>query len=184
VGAEFGLLRLQLFDREDGEDHVLDAEAGIDRIELCGEQPGEMARVAARPGGAEADMLDPAVDPVKAEIEAARADALARQPRRQILGQPFDRTSEIGRVGDWLGEAEPDTPARRLAQGRQRFRQIAKGLVEPTRNNIPKAAGQRVARHRVELADVPQPDPAQALHGFGVEPQRLDRQRRQGGALV
>src|SRR5204863_2496713 len=89
-GAEFGLLRFELFGGEDGEDHVLDAEAGVDRVELCREQFCEVARVAGRPGGAEADVLDAAVDAVKTEIESARAHPLARQPRCEILDKPFD----------------------------------------------------------------------------------------------
>src|SRR5260370_30019905 len=75
--GEFDLLGRQGLDREDGEDHVLDAEAGIvpeiDRVELRGEQPGEVARVAARPGGADMDMLDSALHSGKAEHEPARA---------------------------------------------------------------------------------------------------------------
>src|SRR5207302_6477268 len=172
------LLRVEFLDGEDGEDHVLDAEAGVDRVELCGEQFCEMARVAGRPGGAEADVLDAAVDAVKTESEMARAHPLARQPRRQIFDKPLDRAGEIGGIGDRLGKAQPHPPARRLAQGRQWLRQIAKGLVEPARHAVfkpigTKAAGQRIARHRIELADMPEADPAQTLHGVGVEPQPL-----------
>ena len=189
VGAEFGLLRLEFLGGEDGEDHVLDAEAGVDRVELCGEQLCEVARVAGRPGGAEADVLDAAVDAVKTESETACAHSLARQPRREILDKPLDRAGEIGGIGDRLGKAQPHPPARRLAQGRQWLRQIAKGLVEPVCHAVfkpigTKAAGQRIARHRIELADMPEADPAQTLNGVGVEPQRLDRQGRERGTFV
>src|SRR5205823_12898360 len=92
------LLGSERLDGEDREDHVLDAEAGVDRVELRGEQPGQMARVAVRPGGAERDMLDPAVDAVKGEVETARPDPLARQARHQIRDQPLDGASEIGGV--------------------------------------------------------------------------------------
>src|SRR5437764_6737737 len=107
-----------------------------------------MARVASRPGGAEADVLDAAVDAVKTESETARAHPLARQPRREILDKPLDRAGEIGGIGDRLGKAQPHPPARRLAPGRTWLRPIAKGLVEPARHSVAKAAGQRSARHR------------------------------------
>ena len=177
--AEPGLLRRQRLGGEQRQDHVLDAEPGIDRLQLRRQQAGEMAGVAARPGGADADMLDPAVDPVKGEVEAAGARSLARQPRRQILRQPLDRADEIGRVGDRLGKAEAHPPHRRLAQRRQRLRQIAERLIEATPHGFAEAAGKRVARHRVKLADPPEPDPAQPGHGRRIEPQGLDRQRRQ-----
>src|SRR5436190_724518 len=80
--------------REDGGDHAPEAEAGIDRVELRREQTGEVARVAGRAGGTQGKVLDPAVDAVKAEIEPACADALARQSRRQILDQPRDGAGE------------------------------------------------------------------------------------------
>src|SRR5262249_26096735 len=73
------LLRRQGIDGEDGKDHVLDAEAGIDRVEPGREQCRQMARIAARPGGADGDVLDPSVNPVKAEGEPARANAPARE---------------------------------------------------------------------------------------------------------
>src|SRR5262249_26498381 len=91
AAREIGLLRFEFLGGEDGKDHVLDAEAGIDRLELCDEQFCEMARIAARPRGAEADVLDMAVDAVKAERKAARSHTLARKARRQILGEAFDR---------------------------------------------------------------------------------------------
>ena len=116
AAGQFGLLRFEFFGGEDGEDHVLDSEAGVDRIEFCGEQFGEMARVAARPGGAEPDVLDAAVDSVKAESEPARAHPFARQSRREILGQALDRAGEIGGIGDRLGKAQPHPPARGFAE--------------------------------------------------------------------
>src|SRR5882762_6636493 len=61
----FDLLGRQGLDGEDREDHVFDPEPGIDRVELRGEESGQVARVAVGPGGAERDMLDPAVDAVK-----------------------------------------------------------------------------------------------------------------------
>ena len=115
--GEGALLGWQRIGGEDGEDHVLDSDAGVDHIELCGEQFGEMARVAARPGGAEADVLDAAVDAVKAQSEPARAHPFARQPRREILDEALDRAGEIGGIGDRLGKAQWPRPGSLLAHG-------------------------------------------------------------------
>ena len=134
---------------------------GSIRLEPRREEAGEMARVAARPGGAEADMLDPAVDAVKGEVEPARSHPLARQPRHQIIDEPLGRAGEIGGVGDRLGKAEAHPPRRRLAQRRQRLRQIALRLIEAARHLFAETAGERIARHRDELADPLEPDPAQ-----------------------
>ena len=76
--AQTRLLGRQGFGGKQRQNHVLDAEPGIDLLELCGEQPGEVARIAARPRGAEADLLDPAIDAVKGEGEPARPGSLAR----------------------------------------------------------------------------------------------------------
>ena len=65
----------QRLDGKGGEDDILDSETGIDRVELAGQQLGKVPGIAARPGGAEADMFDPAVDAVKAKAEPARAHA-------------------------------------------------------------------------------------------------------------
>src|SRR5580704_9564038 len=67
------LLRRQGFDRVGGKDHVFDAEAGIDCVEPLPEERNNMARIAARAGGAEADPLDPAIHAVKDESEPPRS---------------------------------------------------------------------------------------------------------------
>src|SRR5437868_2933877 len=73
VAGKSDLLGRQRLDREGGEDHILDAKAGIDCVEPLPEKRREVARIAARAGGAEADPLDPAVDAVKGEIEPPRS---------------------------------------------------------------------------------------------------------------
>ena len=136
-----------------------------------------MARVAARLCGAERDPLDPAVDPVKAEYQSTRPGLLQSQPGDEIRGQPVDRERQIGGIGDRLGKAHPHPSGRGFAQWRQRLRQIAHRLVETPGHGVAKTARQRVARHRIKLADPLQPDPTQPLRRRRVETQRLDRQR-------
>ena len=91
--AEADLLGRQWLDGKGCKDHVFDAEAGIDCVEPLLEQRRKMARIAARAGGAEADMLDPAVDAVKSEIEPPRSRSFPRQAGNEILRQPLDRAA-------------------------------------------------------------------------------------------
>src|SRR6202011_4108270 len=79
VAGEADLLGRQRLDRKGGEDHVLDAEAGIDGVEPLLEEGREVVRVAARASSAEADQFDPAVDAVEGEIEPPRSHPLPRQ---------------------------------------------------------------------------------------------------------
>ena len=120
----------------------------------------------------------------KARSSRRAPTALAFQMRRQLGGEMLDGAGEIGRLGDRLGEAEPHPPHRRLAHRRQRLRNRAERLIETPRHTLAETAGERLARHRIEIADPAQPDPAQPGDGCRVEPQRLDRQRRQRGALL
>ncbi len=179
------LPRGERFGREQREDHVLDAETGIDRLQLRREQPCQMTGLAARPRRADSDMFDPAVDPVKSEVEPARPVALAFQMRRQLGGEMFDGAGEIGRLGDRLGEAEPHPPHRRLAHRRQRLRNRAERLIETPRHDSPRNGGRapRAASDRDRRPGAARPGAARQTVA-GVEPQRLDRQRRQRGALL
>ena len=157
------LLGRQGLDRKGGEDHVFDAETGIDSVEPLFEERGEVARIAARTSGAEADLLDPAVDTMKGEIEPPRSRPFPRQARNEILGEPLGCAREIGGIGNRLGKAQPHPAGRRFAQRRQRLGQIAQRLIETPRHRLAKAAGERGARHRIEIADPLQADPPQTL---------------------
>ena len=91
MSGQADLLGTQPLDRKGGEDHVLDAEPGVDRINPLLKERGDMMRIAARPRRAERQALDPAIDPMKGEHQPPRAGPLARQSRNEILGQPFGR---------------------------------------------------------------------------------------------
>ena len=184
VAGKSDLLGRQGLDREGGEDHVFDAEAGIDCVEPLPEERRNMARIAARAGGAEADPLDPAIDAVKAEIEPPRPRPFPRQAKDEIRGEPLRRQHQIGGLGNRLGEAQPHPPARRLAEWRQRLRHLVQRLIEQPRHGLAEPAGQRIARHRIEIADPLQPDPPQPLGGDRVEAEGFHRQRSEGGAKL
>ena len=105
VAGETDLLGRQGLYRKDGEDHVLNAEPGIDGVEPPLEEGREVARLAARTSGAEPDPLDPAIDAVEGEIEPPGADPLKRQAGDEIGDEPFGREQQIGGLGNRLGKA-------------------------------------------------------------------------------
>ncbi|HZE46581.1 MAG TPA: hypothetical protein VE087_06865, partial [Xanthobacteraceae bacterium] len=57
-------------------------------------------------------------------------------------------------------------------------------LIEKLRHCFPETAGERIARHRIEIADPFQTDPPQTLGGERIEAEGLYRQRGQGGASI
>ena len=77
------LLGRERLGRGRGQPHDLDAEAGIDRLDLVAQQPGQPLDVADRLGGADADRLDPVVDQAEQQIEAPGAEA----SQLQFLGR-------------------------------------------------------------------------------------------------
>ena len=184
VAGKADLFGRQGLDRKGGEDHVLNTEAGIDCVEPLLEEGREVAWIAARESGAEPDPFDPPVDAVEGEIEPPRSHPLPRQTLDEIRGQPLRRERQIGRLGDRLSEAQPHASSGCFAQWRQRFGQIVQRLVEPPRHCLAKTASQRIARHRIEIADPLQADPPQTLGGCGVEAEGLHRQRSEGGATI
>ena len=112
-----------------------------------------MVRVAARAGGAEHDMLDPAVDPVKGEVEPPRARPFPRQAKDQIEREPLGGAGQIGGIGDRLGKAQPHPADRRFAQWRQRLRADrpapGRGAAPPLRRTggpAPRAASHKDRR--------------------------------------
>ena len=132
-----------------GEDHVLDAEAGIDRLELARQEARRDGADRGSAGRCRGGSLDPAVDPVKGEVEPPRSDPLARQPRNEILRRAA-RSRGRRSAGSAIGSAKLSRTRRTGAspKRRQRLRQIAERLIEAARHRFAETAGERVARHR------------------------------------
>jgi hypothetical protein len=91
AGGKLHLLGGQRLDRKGGEDHVFDAETGIDGIELLFEESCEVVWIAARASSAKPDPFDPAIDAVKAEIEPPRPRPFLRQTTYEIRSEPLRR---------------------------------------------------------------------------------------------
>jgi hypothetical protein len=118
VAGKAELLGGQGLDRKGGEDHVFDTETRINSVEPLFEEGYQVARIAARTSGAEADPLDPAVDTMKDEIEQPGSRPFPRQAGNEIRDEPLGCAQQIGGIGDRLGEAQPHAPGRRFAQWR------------------------------------------------------------------
>src|SRR5215831_14699229 len=112
MASQTDLLGRQGLDRKDGEDHVLDAEAWIDGVEPLSKKGYEVARIAARAGGAEPEPFDPAIDAVKTEIEPTRSGSLLRQAGDEIPNEPLGCAQQIGGIGNRLGKAQPHAAGR------------------------------------------------------------------------
>ena len=82
----------------------LDAEAGVDGLDLVAEEPGQTLPIAHRPRRADADGLDAVVDPVKKQIEPPRAEALCLQRLAELAGELAGITGECLRRADRLGK--------------------------------------------------------------------------------
>ncbi len=81
TAAATGKRQLQIGQRLDmrrRQGHGLDAEAGIDALQLLGEEPGQSGIVAARPAGADGELRQPAVHAIAASSRR-RAPAPFRQ---------------------------------------------------------------------------------------------------------
>src|SRR5260221_779023 len=75
--------------------HVLDAEAGIERRDLLGEEARQVARVAAGARRADGGALDLAVHAIAGKFEAAGAAAFRGEAAAELLGQEGERPREI-----------------------------------------------------------------------------------------
>src|SRR5271169_6878215 len=132
------LLGRQWLDRKGGEDHVFDAEAGIDGVEPLFKESGEVVRVAAGASDSEDDPFDPTINAMEGEIESPRSHPFPRQTKDEILSEPLGREREIGGIGDRFGKAQPHAADRRFAERRQWLGQIIERLIETPRYRFTK----------------------------------------------
>ena len=106
-GLGQGVLRAApALDLRRGEDHQLDAEAGIEFAELLLEELHQPGIVAVGPAGADRGPIDRAVDAVKRELELARADARLLELSAQRGNQAAGRGGDVFGSADRLGEGE------------------------------------------------------------------------------
>src|SRR5215813_15320977 len=102
MARDTNLLGRQGLDGKGGEDHVFNAEAGVDGVEPLIEESCEMARIPARASGAKAKPLDPAIDPMESEVEPPRSRPFPRQAADEIRREPLRRQNQMGGLGNRL----------------------------------------------------------------------------------
>src|SRR6185437_3065018 len=103
LAIETELRRRKFFDALGRQHQILDAEAGIDLLDLLLEQTPEMARVARREGRPDRNALDAAIDAIGREAETARAEPLLAEAPRQMLQQFAQRCGDRFRRQNRLG---------------------------------------------------------------------------------
>ena len=184
---EFGqriLRAAESLDLGGGQDHQLDAEAGIELAQLLLEELHQLRIVAVGPAGADGGAVDRTVDPVERDLEPARADArlleLPAQGGEQAAGAGGDILGSADRLGEGQARAEGGGCPARL----DGFGERAQRLVEAGERLLAEASRQRRARQGIEIADAAQPELQESLQDRRVDPQPLDRQLGEGGALA
>ena len=140
--------------------------------------------VAVGPAGADGRAIDRAVDPIERDLELARTDArlleLAAEGGQQAAGSGGDILGPADRLGEGQARAEGGRRPARL----DGFGHGAQRLVEAGERLVAEAAGQRRARHRIEIADAAQAELQEGLQDRRVDPQPVDRQLGERGALA
>src|SRR3546814_19617747 len=102
----------------------------MDSLQPVAEQPRHLRAIAARLGKARPNSLDPIIDPVKAEIEPAGADAFFLQTPGQFVDQLARIARECLGRADRLSEPPLDGDGFRRLDRFDGFGETAEGLVE------------------------------------------------------
>ena len=179
--AGHGLLRRQRLRDGGGERHDLDAEAGIDGLDLVGEQPRHALGVAERQGRADAHRLRAAVDAMADEIEPPRAEPLQLERLAELGGELADVARDGFRRADRFGEGAADLDQLLRTDRLDRLGDLAGRLVKAAAELGTEAQRERRARLRQQIADALEAEHAKAVDQIGREAQRRDRKRRDIG---
>ena len=179
--GQAGLVRRHRLGQRRQQPDRLDALAGIDPLQPLVEQAGDVVGRMGRPGQGQGLRAGRAVEPDVDQIEPAGAEAERLQPPAQRVGQ--QRVCGGQRLGrpQRFREADPLPQHDVRLAGRDRLRGAAESLVEPPDHPDAEPAGERTAGDAVEFADPAQAEAVQQRGLSRTQPQRLDRQRGQGG---
>ncbi len=139
--------------------HDLDAEAGIDGLDLVAQETGHALHVAHRQAGADAHGLGPTVDAMAYEIEPARAEALFLQGVAELASQYADIARDGLSRADRLGESAADLDQLLGADRLKRTGKEMKFIVEGVTNSAPAdttlirllVRGQKIAKRMFEF---------------------------------
>ncbi len=167
-----------------GQDHQLDAEAGIELAQLLLEQLHQPGIVAVGAAGADRGAIDRTVDAIERDLEPARAHArlleLAAQRGEQAAGGGGDVLGPADRLDEGKPRAEGGGGPARL----DRFGERAQRLVEAGERLVAEAPGERRARQGIEIADAAQAELQEGLQDRRIESQPFHRQGGERGALA
>lgn len=179
------------------EGETIDPETGIEVPQTLDQEASDMSAVVGRHLGPEPDRSDRTVASIAHESEPAGAEPGIGQLPRESQGETRDRLLDAGArdqrirkqqardVNRRLDEGDEYllTPAERLIEPREhrarKSRDTAGSPCAPARIRVSKALFERGARHRIERADPTQTQSFEEQDGRRIEPQTLDRERRE-----
>ena len=170
-----------LFGRQGGDLHrlqpdLINAETGLHLCDAALKQRQDTGRVAHRAGQAQFDLLGIAVDPAQRQAQDPRPGLLRAELVTKPGQQPIRRRHHVAFQPDGVRQGHADTVMRRLGLGADLLGLMPQRLVQPQQQARPETARQRGARGAGQLTDTTQPHALQPGDGFGIQPQRLDRQ--------
>ena len=144
------LFRRQRFRHGRRECHDLDAEAGIDGLDLVAEQPGHALCVAQRQAGSDPHGLGAIVDAMADEIEPPRAEALLLQGVAELGRELADIARDGLRRADRFGEgaANLDQLLERIGSIGSAIRPVAWSRRRPSSGPKRNASGARGCANR------------------------------------
>ena len=159
--------------------HHLDAEAGIDTLDLLLHQTAEMRRITHGTGGADADCLMAVIDTGTDEIKAAGTLPLGFEIAANLGDQSTQhRRNRLG-GGDRLGKDTARGDHARRPLRLDCFGDPPRCLVETAAQHRAETCQQGCPRCFQQRADALKTKPAQPIQGLGLQPQPGDRQRCQ-----
>ena len=166
----------------------IEAEAWIDLItergETLDEQRADRLRIAHRPRGTRRDAFHRTIGAEQQQLDAAGAFTAGHEHRLEACSQPLDGGEHVLLPRDRLGETLLGKIGRDRQPWTEWFVGAAERVVEPGEKVVAEAGGERRARQVDDVADALETKARQRRDRIIRQPQRGERQRRDGVALA
>ena len=136
--------------------------------------PGEQGRGSALPSSPAP--LGRAIDTSEHEVEPANPELFCSEVTAEIVTELRNGAAEGFAAGDRLGKGEASPDHLQRHECVEGLCGMTEGLIEPAAHVQTKAACERRARHRGELPDAFDAEPAEGIDSLDREAKRADRQ--------
>lgn len=179
-----GLLFCERLGQCRGEAEGFDAEAGLDRLDLVGQEPREALHVAHRHGDPDTDRLHAIVDPATNEIEALGPQSLGPQSGAELDDQLADMAGDGLCRADGLREIALHLDQLVGSDRLDRLAENPEGLIDAATELRPEAQSKRRARLREEVADPLEAENMERRDHVGRQAKRGEWKARQHGTVL